>query len=170
MDQREQIKADKNCQCIFIILWNSYSSQTAWHCASFLCSEAVIKVIRKVIFFHISYSAIFMSASKSLENSVRWFCSHHMKFEYLIPKTVLYLQVLLLNLISLVHSRSGNIVFVSKPGFEREEKGWNNISATSFEGKKYFTLSVISTDYKTVCSVYLKLSPQQLSFKSTACH
>lgn len=110
-----------------------------------------------------------MSASKSLENSVSWFCSHHIKFEYLIPKIVLYLQVLLLNLISLVHSRSGCVLSV-KPGFERGEKGWNNISTTSFEGKKYFTVSVIPTDYKTVCSVYLKISPRQLSFKSTACH
>lgn len=52
-----------------------------------------------------------MSASKSLENSVNCFCSHHMMFENLIPKKVLYLRVLVLDLISLVHSRSRDIVF-----------------------------------------------------------
>jgi len=38
------------------------------------------------------------------------------------------------------------------------------------KGKKYFTESVISTDYKTACSVHLKISPQQFSFKGTVCH
>lgn len=52
-----------------------------------------------------------MCASKSVENAVNSFCSHHMMFEYLIPETVFYLRVILLDLIALVYSRSRDTVF-----------------------------------------------------------
>lgn len=50
---------------------------------------------------------------------------------------------------------------------ETGESGNNVISATSFEGIKYFTASVISTDDKIVYCVCLKMSPKQFSVKST---
>lgn len=40
------------------------------------------------------------------------------------------------------------------------------VFATSFDGEKYFTVSVIP-GYKSVCRVDLKISAQQFSLKSS---
>lgn len=51
-----------------------------------------MKVMRRIILFAESYTEIFLSGGKSLENSVNCFCSHRTVFEYLIPKIAPYLR------------------------------------------------------------------------------